>query len=818
MRQSPLSLLASATRHILGIVVVAAVAGLLVAGLAMPLVGATSVAARSTVESFTELPADFEATPQAQRSVVVDADGKELAVFFDENRIYKPLDQISPVMLDAIIAIEDARYYDHGPIDLQGTARALVTNVSSGSVEQGGSTLTQQYVKNVLIAQAESDEEAQAAVETSYARKLRELRLAMAAEEQFTKDQILERYLNIAYFGGGAYGVESAAQRFYSVSAADLTVNQAATLAGLVQSPSRYDPEQFAERAVARRNNVLAAMVDNDSLSPEEAEAVAQEPLDVNPSPTTNGCTVSYAPFFCDFVYRELMDWEALGETVEQREQTLRRGGLLIKTTLSQREQQAAQDAVRAYVAPEDPAVGAIAVVEPGTGHITALTHSMGYGSGDGKTFVNFATDFNRGGSGGFQSGSTMKPFVLAAAVKQGIPINSRINAPAEFTHTSAMRVCDGVVTDPWEVGNYDGRGGSFDLRTGTWRSVNTFFALLEERTGICDPVQIAEAGGLTRASGQDLLQIKSFVLGSQEVSPLSMAEAYAMFAARGTHCESVAITSITTPTGDELPVPPANCAKVLDAGTADAVNQVLQGTIDGPDPGRTGARMTLGRPAAGKTGTTDNSSDIWFAGYTPQRSAVVAITNPDRVESLRGYTLNGVYYGEVCGGCIPGPIWQQAMSAIMEPLEVRDFSDPDPSEVAGVTATVPDVRGLSGPAAVATLQAAGFEAFVAAEVNSSVPRGLVVSTDPGAGASYFSGSTVRVFTSTGYVPPPPPPPPQPEPEPEADEPSEPEAEPEQPPAEDDAPAQEEPAEQADAAPGNSGNAPGRDQGQDEGT
>jgi len=775
--QSPVSLLANATKHILGIVVVAAVAGLLVAGLALPLVGASSVAARSTVESFTSLPADFEATPQAQRSVVLDARGNELAVFFDENRVYKPLDKIAPVMQQAMVAIEDARFYEHGPIDLQGTIRALVTNVSSGSVEQGGSTLTQQYVKNVLVSQAESEDEIAAATETSYSRKLRELRLAMAAEEQLTKDQILERYLNIAYFGGGAYGIEAAAQRYYSKPASRLNLNQAATLAGLVQSPSRYDPDLYPERAVARRNNVLEAMVENGNITEDRATSVAEKQLQLKPSPSTNGCTVSYAPFFCDYVYRELMDWKALGETVEQRERTLRRGGLLIKTTLRPREQRAAVNAVRSYVAPRDRAVAAIAVVEPGTGKITAMTHSMNYGSGPGRTFVNFVTDFDRGGSGGFQSGSTMKPFVLAAAIKQGIPLNTRINAPAQLDHTSAMRVCDGVVTDPWKVGNYDGSGGSYDLRTGTWRSVNTFFALLEERTGICDPVKIAEAGGLTRASGQDLLQIKSFVLGSQEVSPLSMAEAYAMFAARGTHCESIAITSITKPTGEEMKVPPANCAKVLDSGTADAVNQVLQGTIDGPDPGRTGARMTLGRPAGGKTGTTDNASDIWFAGYTPQRSAVVAITNPLRVESLRGYTLNGVYYGTVCGGCIPGPIWQQAMSAIMAPMPVKTFTDPDPNDVAGVATTVPDVRGLSGAEAVATLQAAGFEAYVAAEVNSSVPRGLTVSTDPGAGASYYSGGTVRVFTSTGYVPPPPPEPkpekkPQPTEQPEADTPA----------------------------------------------
>lgn len=765
MSQTPLTALASATKHILGVVVLAAIAGLLVAGLALPVIGATSVTARSTVDSFTSLPADFEVTPQAQRSVVLDAQGGELAVFFDENRVYKPLDKISPNVQQAIVAIEDARFFEHGPIDLQGTVRALVTNVSSGSVEQGGSTLTQQYVKNVLLSQAETDEEAAAAVETSYSRKLRELRLAMAAEEQFTKEQILERYLNIAYFGGGAYGIEAASQRFFSIPASKLNVNQAATLAGLVQSPSRYDPEQYPERAEARRNNVLAAMVENGDISQQRADNIAGKSVKLNPSTSTNGCTVSYAPFFCDFVYRELMDWKRLGETVEQREQTLRRGGLRIETTIEPREQQAANDAVRSYVAPTDRAVAAIAVVEPGTGKITAMTHSMGYGSGEGKTFVNFVTDFARGGSGGFQSGSTMKPFVLAAAIKQGVPLNSKINSPAELTHTSAMRVCEGVVTDPWEVGNYDGSGGSYDLRTGTWRSVNTFYALLEERTGICDPVRIAEAGGMTRADGTPLEQVKSFVLGSQTVSPLAMAEAYAMFAARGTHCESIAITSITKPNGEKLRVPPANCAKVIDTGIADGVNQVLQGTIDGPDPGRTGARMTLGRPAGGKTGTTDSASDIWFLGYTPQRAASVAVTNPLKVESLKGYTLNGVYYSEVCGGCIPGPIWQGAMSQIVAPLPVKTFTEPDPTEIAGVNTVVPDVRGLSGAQAVATLEAAGFSAYVAAEVNSSVTRGLTVSTDPGAGASYFSGGSVRVFTSTGYVPPPPPPPPEPEPE-----------------------------------------------------
>jgi len=795
---SPLSLLAAATRHVLGIVVVAAVAGLLVAGLALPFVGSAGVAARATVESFTSMPADFEAQPQAQRSVVLDADGNQLAVFFDEYRVYKPLEEIAPVMQDAIIAIEDARFYEHGPIDLQGTARALATNVSTGSVEQGGSTLTQQYVKNVLISQADSDEDVQAAIETSYARKLRELRLAMAAEEQFTKDQILERYLNIAYFGGGAYGIEAAAQRFFSVPASELTLVQAATLAGLVQSPSRYDPDQYPERAVARRNIVLAAMAnESQAITREEATEAAAAPLELNPSPSTNGCIASYAPFFCDYVFRELLDWEGLGDTVEERENAVRRGGLVIRTTLKKAEQDAATAAVQQFVAPTDDAIAASATVEPGTGHITAMTHSRLYGSGDGATFVNYVADFDRGGSSGFQNGSTMKAFVLAAAIKQGIPLNTRISSPSPFTHTGPMKTCEGVVSDTWDVKNFGGVSGTFDLRTGTSSSVNTFYAQLEGRTGICDPATIAQLGGMTTARGDDLLQVKSFVLGSNEVSPLAMAEAYAMFAARGTHCESVAITSIVTPNGTELPVPAANCAQVIDQAVADAVTQVLVGVIDGPDPARTGRLVSLGRPAAGKSGTTDESKALWFVGYVPQRATAVAVSDPEAPKSLNGVTLNGVYYPQALSSRIPAPIWKAVMEGIVAGLPAEDFAAPDPTSVAGVSASVPDVRGLSGSAAVATLQAAGFEAYVAAEVNSSAPRGITVGTDPRPGSQFFSGGTIRVFVSSGFVPPPPPPPePEPEPEPPPAE--------EAPPPADEAAALAQTDSQA-AAPGNSG-------------
>lgn len=721
------------------------------------------MAASESVAAFEDLPSDFTSTRPAERSVVLDSEGNRIAVFFDENRIYVGLDDIAPVMQRAMIAIEDERFFEHGPFDLRATTRALVSNSSSSGGTQGGSTITQQYVKNVLVAQAETPAEIAAATESSYARKIRELRLAIVAEEMFTKEQILERYLNIAYYGGGAYGVEAAAHHYFSKPASKLTLKQAAMLAGMVQSPSAYDPERYPDRAVNRRNEVLTRMADLDMISQARAAKLRQSKLGLDVTTTTNGCATSSVPFFCDYVYRELLDWEALGETEDQREDTIRRGGLIVRTTLSPSDQAAAQRAVSEAVAPTDEAITAIAMVEPGTGKIKAMAHSRGYGSGPGKTFLNYAVDKDRGDSNGFPVGSTMKPFVLAAAIQQGIPLNTKITSPGEINlPVNSFSTCDepgGMRSaDYWNVRNYSGDPGVYDLRSGTWRSVNTFYAQLEQRTGICAPAKIASKTGLTKATGEPLDQYASFVLGAGEVSPLSIAEAYATFAARGVHCESIAIKSIKTASGDKYPAPSANCAPVLDQAVADATTEVLRTVIDGPDPSRTAARMSIGRPAGGKTGTTDDATAVWFSGFTPQLSASAVTTYPDtNNRSLTGVVLNGVYYGTACGGCIPGPIWQKAMAEAMSTRPVKEFTAPDPTAVAGVPTTVPDVRNMTGTQAVAELKAAGFEAYVAAEVNSAVAQGLTVYTNPAVGAYAESGSTVQVYVSTGYVPPPPP-------------------------------------------------------------
>ena len=317
---------AGALQRLLLLLGLSTLAGVLVAGLAIPLIASVGLAARDSAQSFQDLPAELTTSPLAQRSVVLDAKGRTLATFYDEFRIYRSIDTIPQVMQDAIVSTEDARFYEHGPIDLQGTSRALVRNLQSDEVVQGGSTLTQQYVKLLLVDQAETKAEVAAATATTVARKLRELRLAIAAEERFTKREILERYLNIAYYGGGAYGIEAAARHYFDTHASKLTLRQAALLAGLVQSPNRYDPTRHPEAATQRRNQVLGRMASVGAITEAQAAKTRQQGLSLDIRQTSSGCSTSYAPFFCDFVERELLSMKALGKTPKQRERLLKAG------------------------------------------------------------------------------------------------------------------------------------------------------------------------------------------------------------------------------------------------------------------------------------------------------------------------------------------------------------------------------------------------------------------------------------------------------------------------------------------------------------
>ena len=359
------------------LLVVSLVAGVLAAGLALPVVGAAGAVARNSAQSFDTLPSDLQTPPLPQTSVILAADGSVIARIYSENRIVVPLKSIAPVMQHAVVAIEDSRFYEHGGVDIHGALRALAANLQSGSVQEGASTLTMQYVRNVLVVSAQTDAERAAARAVNTGRKLREMRLAIGLETKWTKAQILEGYLNIAYFGAGAYGAEAAARRYFSTSAAKLTLSEAATLAGIVQQPVAFDPLLDPAAAQQRRDVVLDRMLQLGDITQAERDAAAAIPMAqmLKPRQVANGCTTSGAPFFCDYVMHVLLNDPAFGKTADDRKALIDQGGLTIRTTLDTKAQSAAQASIEKYIPYNDPSgkAAALAMVEPGTGNIMAM-------------------------------------------------------------------------------------------------------------------------------------------------------------------------------------------------------------------------------------------------------------------------------------------------------------------------------------------------------------------------------------------------------------------------------------------------------------
>ena len=750
-------------------VLVSGLSGVLAAGLILPAVGSLGLGAKAASEGFERLPASLATPPLPQRSTILAADGSVIATFYYENRISIPLSKVAPVMRQAIVAIEDSRFYEHGGIDLRGTLRAFVNNQNGGS-QQGGSSLTQQYVKNVLIESASSlanaDERKQAAAaakEESYSRKLRELRYAIAVEDQLTKDQILERYLNIAYFGSGAYGVEAAARHYFNKPAAKLNLIEAALIAGIVQKPVGYDPTRSPKAALARRNLVLNRMADLGYITDAQATAAKRAGLRLSIAKDQgNGCQTSYAPFFCDYVLNTIKNDPVFGKAQADRIRLLLRGGLTITTTLEPKMQRAAQLALAKHVEARNPVASALVSVEPGTGHVKAMAVSRGFGDGPGKIKFNPAVNYLLGGSLGFQAGSTFKVFVMAAALEQGFGFNYRIRSPYRVV-VPPIKTCSGTAYNygkpggRYEVTNESrSENGNFDMRTGIALSVNTYWVQMEEKTGLCRPVTIATQLGMTRADGKPLSAVQSFTLGTNEVSPLDMAGAYATFAARGVHCNEVPISRVVDSTGKALRVPGAECSQVLDPKIADGVNTLLKGVIDGNIRSRTGGKLSLGRPEAGKTGTTQGRTAVWFIGYTPDLATAVWAGNPSPPPggySLSNRTIGGKFFRNTCGGCLPGPIWHDMMAAALVGTPKTDFVDATIGQTTrNDSGVVPAVSGQSVTSAIAAIQAAGFVAQVSnTRVQSlSVPKGRVVYTSPGAGTHLQPGSTVRIYVSSG--------------------------------------------------------------------
>ncbi|MDO5067743.1 MAG: transglycosylase domain-containing protein [Propionibacteriaceae bacterium] len=752
--------------------VVSVLSGLLLSGLAVPGAAMIGAATKLAADSVQYLPAELEVPPQAERSRVLMADGSELATFYEDNRVYKDLSDISTHMRNAQIAIEDHRFYEHGAIDVQGLGRAVFKNLLGSS--QGASTLTQQYVKMVQIEAAKSRgdkagvNEAQA---PTIERKIREMRYAMAIEKKLTKDQILEGYLNIAYYGDRTYGVEAAAHHYWGTTAAELTLDQAAMLAGIVQNPTAYNPAKYPEKAMERRNHVLKRMAQLKYITEEEAKAASEvvfDPAGIQRTPS--GCITSPFPILCSFVFETLVQKvDSLGTTPEDRESLLKRGGLTIQTLIDPKAQAEAEEAVGSVVAPTDPVWGGTVLLQPSTGLIVAMAQSRPkLGTEPGETYYNINVSRDLKGIEGFQAGSTFKPFVLAAALEQKMsPVETKFDSPSPLTVAGTrFTSCKGpfIWTNAlWKPQNYDKSHGVIDMYTATQQSVNSYFIQLESKVGICNSIDMAQRLGVKLANGEDMRKESenpSWVLGTSDVTPLSLAEAYATFANRGTHCDPIILQSITNKQGDELAVPSANCQQVLDPGVADGVNHILK-TVMTQGTGRS-VQLSGRYDQAGKTGTTNNAKAVFFAGYTPEMAGVsyVAVdTGHERWSGVQYPSVKGLVTGpgktlRGSGSSDAGPIWRTAMSAALQNVDSTKFTPASNEVLEGEKIEIPSVSGMSFEEAKTTLEDAGFNVGRSSVFSDTAPAGQYLGRSaPSAGGRATKGSTVNLMFSRGPQP-----------------------------------------------------------------
>ncbi|MFN8075290.1 MAG: penicillin-binding protein [Kineosporiaceae bacterium] len=765
--------------------VISLVSGFLLAGLALPLAGAAGVSATATVSAFDSLPEELEPPQLSEASTMFAADGKTvIARFYDENRIAIPLSAMGLPLQRAIVAIEDSRFYEHGGIDPKGVLRAFVNNQMSDET-QGASTLTQQYVKNALIekaVQAGDDSGVETATkrdgQEGYVRKIREMRLAMGLEKKLSKDKILEGYLNIALFGDNVYGAEAASRYYFNKHANQLTLAEAATLAGAVQQPGKQNPRR-TKAATARRNVVLARMYELKMINEKQYTEAVKSPLVVRITKSRNGCiNAGGAAYFCDYVQALIEkddSFNALGRTTSERSAALKRGGLSIVTTMVPSIQAAATNTLMSTIPATDASHlnTATSTVEPGTGKILAMAQNSVYNPvpGRGQTSQNWNAEHKFHGSlNGFQPGSTFKTFTLAEWLAQGKSLKSVVPAPGDLTvdQADAFKKTSCVSYSgaaQWKPGNSEGHGGHpVSILEATSASINTAFVNMAKQLDLCDIVGLANKMGIRQVGdGRPLnAQHPSFIIGGDRgTTPLMMANAYATFANKGTYCSPVAVLSIKKRDGKPVKVPPTTCTRVVSEEVAAGVTYALDGVLKHGTAGSVGP--IPGRDAVGKTGTTNESVHTWFVGYAPQRSTAVWVGHADTDRPQHNVKVKGKTIRVVFGATLAGPMWKKIMTAALKGLPVVRFDRPDNKMLVGESNNVPDVKGMSVSDAIAALEDEGFEGEVAdARVSSDQREGRVAFTSPGAGSKIDTGSSIQIFVSNGQAPAPSWGPPQP--------------------------------------------------------
>jgi membrane peptidoglycan carboxypeptidase len=729
-------------RTVVKLVLTVALAGALVAGVLLPWVGGPAVAAQQGTSFLGDPPVELTDQQPPGNTAVLAADGTPITNFYDENRQPVGSDEIARVVKDAVVAIEDARFYEHNGLDVQGTARALVKNALAGVIEEGGSTLTQQLVKQTLLQTADTAEAGRAAIERSVARKLREARLALALEDLYGKDELLTRYLNIVYFGRNAYGIQAAAQAFFGVDAADLTLPQAALLAGIIQSPSDHDPVTEPESALARRNLVLDRMADQRSVTRAEATAAQAAPLGLAPGRAPRrGCVQAVVgAYVCDFVQKYLT--QDLGLTQEQ----LEHGGYTIRTTLDIALQKSGDRAVLQTLDMGQSLAGMFTAVEPGTGHLLAMSVNrvFGFDRGDPKQ-----ESFNLNEAPSRGAGSTYKVFAAAAALARGYSTDYTLTTSDPYTSRVYEGECAGGT---YCVGNAGSYRSTLDMTTALYQSSNTYFLALEDALGsVEEPVRMAEDMGLYQFGPDGLAERTaeeergSFAFGPDATSPLGLASAYSTLAASGTQCDVVPVTEILDPDGDPVlgddgkPLAGRDtCTEdAIPPGVANTLNQMLRKDVEPGYGGQTASRAWVpGHQIAGKTGTTQQNVSVAFVGYTPGIAASVMVLNPKKAEDVGGF-----------GGGKGATIWHDAMAPILDARGSSDFPPADPEVERGNTVAVPWCSGVRG--CRSALASAGFEVRVS-QVDSDEAAGRVVGTSPSRGGRAVPGQVITILVSNG--------------------------------------------------------------------
>ena len=676
--------------------------GVVVSLMAMPAVFGANNAAKALAPSLTVEGIDFDVTSLPQKSTLYASDGKTvIASFYAQNREVVPIKNISVYMQRAVVAREDRRFFEHAGVDVQGVLRAFVQTYVAKGDTQGGSSLTQQYVKNVLMVKAREDDDPIAeyhASEDTVARKLREMLIAVQMEKKYSKYEILQGYLNIAQFGSGSlYGVEAAAKRYFNTTAANLSVVQAATIAAITKNPEKYDPSIEANQKTSeeQRNIVLDLMLQEKFITKAQHDKAKATPLKdtLNIQSVQQGCQVAGdAAFFCSYVTNQILNSKEFGNTAQARQKLLNEGGLEIYTTMDVNANNAAMKAARDTIPVDDPTgfEVTIAAVKPGTGEVLGFGINRTYDATDAaktdptRTSINYAVDQKDGGGIGFNVGSTWKPINMIAWMLQGHSINESLRTYTSYANSS-FNCSKFSGHGTWSLHNSE--GGTVSQETplqGLIKSHNTTQASMTQQIGLCAIADAAKTVGYHNAilGQEDVYSANSFnppmIIGSVQASPLTMANVYATIAANGVECTPIAIKKVIKQNGKSVKVPSANCHQAIAPEIAQTTAYALnQGVLKGEAKA---AQLDNNRKTFAKTGTNEQTYML-TAGFVPnQVAAFVAVGNAEVQESFSGKTINGVSHGTWYGMYIASPAWKEFvdtyLAAINAPID-NDYGTP---------------------------------------------------------------------------------------------------------------------------------------------